>query len=108
MVSEVRTILLNEEEVVTALTSYRRLNPGFLPSGKITGCKARDEVEAIVVIAMQFGGIVKPMERTLSAEALLEPIIHFCIENNILLPRRGRKSVIFDDGRPALYVEMDS
>ncbi|MBI3419163.1 MAG: hypothetical protein HY053_03415 [Proteobacteria bacterium] len=39
---------------------------------------------------------------------LLDPLIHFCIENNILLPRRGRKSVIFEDGLPALYVEMDS
>lgn len=106
MVYEVRTIVLNNEEMAMALNTYRRHHPDFLPLGKILDCEVRDEAELVAMVEAECAGVKKPVERKISNEALLEPMIQFCIENNIMLPKRGRKMMVFDGGQPALYVEM--
>jgi hypothetical protein len=39
---------------------------------------------------------------------LTDPLIHFCIEHHIMLPRKGHKSALLTEGAPSLFVELET
>lgn len=118
MVLEVRKIILSPEELTMALNSYRRKDPGFLPGGRILRCEICHDEEIAVELEqeMELVEIERNWRKAFEISrkvALLpsrvtEPLIHFCIDYSIMLPRRGRKSTILSQGLPILFVELET
>jgi hypothetical protein len=107
MASEVRQITLTTEELTAAIDGYRRMTPGFLPAGKIVDCKPAGDAGLTLTVETPVGTLTQATEVVIRGLDLLKPMIRFCIENNIVLPRAGRKSVRCADGALSLCVTLD-
>jgi hypothetical protein len=106
MVKEMRKIILSRDEVMTALESYKRNNFEFLPAGKIVQCDLKHGAPVAVGIETATANKIKTTEFHLDHTKLLEPLIRFCIENNIVLPRNSKKSALIGDDQAALYIQI--
>ena len=107
MVQDIRRIILSETELAAAIESYRRVTPDFLPTGTMKSCKPCDLQHIAVLVEVAAGNTVKDVELKLSCGDLLRPLIRFCLENNIMLPRDGKKAVMIANGLIALHVTLD-
>jgi hypothetical protein len=105
MVEEVRKIMLSMDEIKAAYEAYRVTAPGFLPEGTILGCQTREDA-VIVSIDASSSDTKKQYEVILRGIDVLRPLIRFCIENSIMLPRDGKKSVLIDKTRIVLVIEL--
>ena len=107
MVQELRRVILSEEELRCALESFRRVAPTFLPPGTIETCAPTSGDELHVVINFTSDSASSKSEVKLSCAALLKPIIRFCIESNIMLPRDGKKSIMLTNSQVTLCISLD-
>lgn len=89
MVEEVRQITLNAAELMRALECYRAKNASFLPPGVIVDFSTSANQTFKVMVNTEGG--IRGTEFTFAD--LLEPVICFCIESGVPLPRASRKSV---------------
>jgi len=106
MVKEMRKIILTKDEVMTALDVYRRSNFEFLPPGKIVSCELKPGAPVTIGIETMYANNVQAESFSLETSRLLEPLIRFCLDNNIVLPRNSRKSALIGDGQAALYIQI--
>ncbi len=106
MVQEVRKIILNEDELRAAFERHR-VTPNFLPDGKIIGCKIAADDCVVVTLELPYGSRVQHSNFVFNAADVVNPLIRFCLENNIMLPKNGRKSFRVIDNQPCLQVELD-
>jgi hypothetical protein len=104
MPGEYRLITLSNEELGVALASFRRVNPDFLPPGSMTlFLVTRDGLE--VTIAAADGTTSRS---AVAFDALVEPLISFCLDSNIKLPRAAQKRAVVSEGALALEMRLDS
>ena len=98
MPREIRKIILDDEELIQALMSYRRVREDLLPPGQILSVKPDGKNDAVIDIEFKFG----PNERrdlfTLKNQKLVDALIRFCIENNIVVPRQGKRAAHHQNG----------
>ncbi len=107
MVQEFRRIVLSTEEVEDALEIYRRIAPAFLPEGKIARCNVTEYgVVKLMLETKREGGQPHQTYHTLQALDILKPIVGFCIEHQIPLPKSGRKLIEMQRGCVVLRVEL--
>jgi hypothetical protein len=106
MVQDVRDLFLSPEEIKTAFKCYQRMSPECFPNETILRCAV---VNNTVVVSSETKGENPPKrrEQVFQSSELLQPMIRFCIENNIMLPRDGIKSAIIREGKLALHVELN-
>jgi hypothetical protein len=111
MVQEYRRIILDEDELRSAFEAYRRMRPQALPAGKITHCAASQHGAEAATVTLTIeppdAGHGPSTQHLLTEAAILEPVIRFCIENNIVLPRNGRKTVGVVGGKVSLCVALN-
>ena len=107
MVQDIRKIGFTNNELLTAFECYGRTTPKFLPGGKILSCNPVDDDGVNIRIAMEYGSTVHEVEFIYRGNDVLKPLILFCIENNIMLPRDGRKSFAIVEGRAIVTIELD-
>jgi hypothetical protein len=93
MAVEQRKIILNPAEIVAALRAFRRANANRIPPGEIAGCRYEDDHVAIEIHDRDDFG-PRNFSHRLSYETMCDVMVQFCLENNIPLPRRGKKSVL--------------
>jgi hypothetical protein len=108
MPKEMRKIILSTEELVEALDSYKRTNFEFLHAGKIAPCEVKANAPVFVGIKSAGENTMKTIQFALRATDLLEPLIKYCIENNIMLPRNSRKSVLLGDDQAVLFIQINT
>ncbi|MGB9153981.1 MAG: hypothetical protein WCD70_12950 [Alphaproteobacteria bacterium] len=105
MVQEVRRIILSKPELLSALESHRRMSPDILPDGKIV------DFEIIDSTSMRVNVETDPTKQessvVFSGDKLIFALIRYCIENNIILPVKGRKSVLIAEGTVSLCISLD-
>ncbi len=106
MVQDMRRIILSEEELVSAIESYRRMTPSFLPEGTVKTC-APSDAHVSVTLQVPAGNSTNDVELKLSCADLLKPLIRFCLENNIILPRDGKKVALISQGQVILGITLD-
>lgn len=106
MVMEVRDIMLSLEEVQNAFVGYQRIAPDFLPKGTIVKCATSGE-SVILTVDMMYGGSVQRSDISFKGLDVLKPLIRFCIENNIMLPRDGKKSIQYRDDKILMHIELN-
>jgi hypothetical protein len=106
MAQEIRDIILTSEEIVSAIESFRRVTPHFLPDGKILQC-APDVGDSVkIAVETSYGNSTQRTDISFKMGDLLKPILRFCIENNITLPVGGRKSVVLQNGSLSLHIVL--
>ncbi len=106
MVQELRQIVLDKNELISALESHRGMTCGYMPTGKIIDLAIVDDTNSVnVTLASVSQG--KEISVMLSDAMLLQPLIRFCIENNIMLPRQGSKKVCVTKEHVALRIILD-
>jgi hypothetical protein len=106
MVKEMRKIILTKDELITALDAYKRSDFEFLPPGKIIGCALKAGEPVTVALETMYANKIQATEFNLEPQRLLEPMIRFCLENNIVLPRNSKKSALIGDDQAALYIQI--
>jgi hypothetical protein len=106
MAQDIRNIILSLDEVLSAFACYQRVTPTFLPNGIIVGCRTTKE-SVILSLRAQNGDASDRSDVALTGLDVLKPLIRFCIENNIMLPREGRKSLIIESNRIIMHIELD-
>lgn len=107
MVQELRRIILDCNELTAALECYQRLANDFLPDTKILNCRTSGE-KTVEVKIQTLQADAEPTTIQLTPEDLLFPMIRFCIEGNIMLPRDGGKTVMIGEDKVALCIALNS
>jgi hypothetical protein len=106
---EQRQIMLSEAEVLQALESYRRTRTDFLPNGDVTGLALKPpprdgSVHLVVSVVMVYGQTRHTISIEIAEADVVHLLIRFCLENNIPIPKIGRKSAGIIDGMLALVI----
>jgi len=103
MVQDVRQIILTQEELQSAIECYRRITPNFLPQGQIVKCIPVDDT---LHISVQTPAPNAPQQQdfVFRGQDAVKPLIRFCIENNIMLPMNGFKSLHSQEGVASLCI----
>jgi len=108
---ERRQIMLSEPELLQAIQSYRRVHPDFLPDGELNelGVKpsADGGVHLTIDVSMVYGQMRQVLRIEPVAKDIVELLVRCCLENNIPIPRAGRKSAGIVDGMLALIICTD-
>jgi hypothetical protein len=108
---ERRQIMLSEPELLQAIQSYRRMHPDFLPHGELKelGLKpsADGGVQLTIDVSMIYGQMRQIIRIEPVAKDIVERLVRCCLENNIPIPRAGRKSAGIVDGMLALIICTD-
>ena len=105
MVQELRRIILTKQELFSALECHRRMTPQFLPEGKIVDFETINETSMMITVetdpSVQEASVFFPDDK------LIQALIRFCLENNIMLPLQGRKSVLVAQDNVSLCIDLD-
>jgi hypothetical protein len=107
MPREHREIIFSPEELESAVRSYARVTPRFLPVAEHVACSHDGAGGLTITVQATYGATVQEMSieaKPADIEALL---IRFCLENNVMLPRAGRKRVVAHEDGLALLIELE-
>jgi hypothetical protein len=107
VVQELRRITFSTDELAMAFEAYGRRTPEFLPGGRLVSCEIVNDDGVKIIFAMEYGSSTHEVEFVYRGTDVLRPLILFCIENNIMLPRDGRKALAIDKGHAILVIELD-
>ncbi len=105
MVQELRQIIFGKEEFISALEAHSRMNISYLPKGKIVAFEILDVTSVMVTVATDDSP--EGVRVILNESKLLKPLIRFCLENNIMLPRDGHKSVLLTENNVTLCIALE-
>ena len=106
---ERREITLSADELQDAVISYMRVSKDEFPVGRLVSIDAVDadgaQGLAIRINPRNCGS----QEITIHLEAarMVDTLIRFCVENNIPVPRDGRKRARFSAGSASLLILLD-
>lgn len=107
MVRQNLLTILSHDDVVRALKSYRRQHPGFIADGQIESCRVDGNTLSIdLALAVPGKGSLLARGQIAIAD-LTDPLIRFCLENNIRLPNSTDTHACVIDGEIALQVSLD-
>jgi hypothetical protein len=107
MVQEYRKIIFSTDELMSALALYRQIMPTFIPEGKIVRCSALEYGAVKVILQTSEGEKAQQTSLILQGVDVLKPVIGFCIEHKIMLPKAGRKSIEVQRGSVVLRVDLN-
>ncbi|MDD4617507.1 MAG: hypothetical protein PHW76_10475 [Alphaproteobacteria bacterium] len=102
-----RQISFSKEELYNAFSAYARKSPDFLPKGDLLSCTPKlktEEGSSVEVAIKTSSGEKKILYRDTT---VLQALILFCLENNVMLPRDGQKMFVVIDGRACLLIQLN-
>jgi hypothetical protein len=92
---EIREVILDQDELLQAIHSYTRTLPTKYPPGRVVASASRSTPEGLLIEASinppNCGDQV--ITTQLTGDAPVEMLVRFCLENNIPVPRSGKKMV---------------
>lgn len=94
MAREFHQIVFSLDEVMRAVSAYRRNHPDFLPAGTVKR-HVLSGTKLTLSIELTYAGNRQIMDFVLDASQLADPIVKFCAENNIAVPRADRRNMKF-------------
>ncbi len=94
MPGEIRLIIFDRIEVLSALTEYRKRRGKPLPSSDHVEVTIRDKPKILVTLAIVPEGKQIPLEFVFEGEELAAALIMFCIGRKIPLPATGVSKTI--------------
>jgi hypothetical protein len=103
---ELRRVILSANDFGSAIASFKRANDDFLPAGTVVECRVNQDASGRVKLRVPGAGPEELQQIVIPPATLTEILIRFCIENNISLPRIGRKRAVAHGDRAALEVHL--
>lgn len=107
MAAELRYIVLSNGEVESGIQAYRRMNSDFLPAGDITSWTVNDDQTMTIEMDVKGGSTVNHVTFTVDGDEVTAILVRFCIENNIVVPRAGRKDWHLQGGKVTLRIRLN-
>ncbi len=108
MPGEIRYIIFNDVEVLSALAEYRRQRNEPLPSSDDVEVTIRDKPKILVTLAIVPKGKQLPIELVFEGVELAAALIMFCIDRKIPIPATGvSKTIELVGGSIALQILKD-
>jgi hypothetical protein len=107
MVQELRQIVLNKQELISALEGHSRMAPNFLPPGKISNSDRLDSSNIAVTISGAANDPHLAANMVLGDSKLMNPLMRYCQENNVALQRSARKAVVVEEDTVSLRLMVD-
>ncbi|MEQ8333194.1 hypothetical protein [Nisaea sp.] len=106
MPREIRTIIFSDAELTGAVDSFRRVRKDLLPPGAVHGVEAHEDGNILVTIEAKFGPNVRNDNYILEHKFVVEALVRFCIETNIVIPRAGSKKMRRSDTEWILEIQL--
>lgn len=103
MPCEIRDIVFSKDEVTAALCAHDRMCEQEI-EGDVADLKVEDGNDLRVILHVQADG--KKQAVTVDAGTLLDALVRYCIETNIMIPRRSKKSVLAAGDSARLRIEL--
>jgi len=94
MASEIRTVIFSQNEVVRAITEFRKHIGRPLPRGSVFKFSIRDKPKLELKLAIAIEGQEKLEDVTVTADELGAAFVMFCISSRIPLPARDATKAI--------------
>ncbi len=91
MPTEIRQIILNEEEILLAVASYRRVREDIVPAGDVHWVMPAGGGKFSIEVVSRLGGEENRKRVTVDNPIMVEALTRFYIENNIIVPDAGRR-----------------
>ena len=106
MIHEIRQIIFSTEEIKRAFISYRKVVPEFMPNGEVTGCNPAPNGEVSLDVTVRNDNQIIMKKILMKRIDVVKPIIRFCVDCGIKLPRQGKKSITVGEGTITLVVQL--
>jgi len=100
--------MLSDTELKEAIDSFRRVHKEILPPGTVHGIETQPDGSILVAIEMKFGPNIRNDKFILEQQNVVEAIVRFCIETNVVIPRSGTKKVMRTDKEWILEIRLKS
>ena len=94
MPSEVRNIVFEREEIVRALTAYRKRKGKPIPSGTVFKYVIESEPAVRVALAVAVDGEDRLVHLEFPSEEVGAALVMHCIQDKIPLPARGARKAL--------------
>ena len=107
MPSESRRLTFSLDEIRVAVTTYATRVGAQLPGGEIVGVASGPGPEQEVSLLFAVAGEETQRDAGFKTEFLGAALIMHCIEQNIPIPRKARRSLGIRDGVLSLYLNME-
>jgi hypothetical protein len=105
---DIRRIVFSKDELLCAFQAFARKTPEFLPEGKLLSCTPTISTEKGSEIVIKMETPQKEQTELHYRDAdVLQPLILFCLENNVMLPRQGRKSFLVLEEDATMIVDLN-
>ncbi len=101
---EVRDIVFSKEEVAAALCAHDRMCGEQEIQGAVADVRVENGDDVNVKLSVE--GADESQIVTVGGDKLLAALIRYCIENNIVIPRRSKKSVLPAADAARLRIEV--
>ncbi len=106
MATELRRIFLSSDELLKATHSYLRVNVELVGAVSVSSTHVcKDGTLSVRFVRTAQPGKPKG-DILLQKEQVVELLIRFCMENNIPIPRNGKKAVVVRDRGIALQIKV--
>ncbi len=106
MVTEIRHVMFESDEVQQALTDFQRHRKRPLPPGTVVEVKMWSDPEAGCALEWIPHGLEERRTRVFSADELGAALIHYCMREKIPLPARASKVLQLIGDRMGLIVTI--
>ena len=109
MATEIRTIILSQDEVLRAVTAFRKRKSQPLPPGAVFKFSLHRNPKIRLALAIAVDGAERLESVDFSGEELGAALVMFCIGNKIPLPARkaSKRLRVFGDSL-ALVVSLNA
>ena len=106
MPREHRRIFFAADELLNAMVAHDRTLPARVMLGEAEACVTGAGPSVAVKCRVQDGNVYRSQQAELPLEFVLHSMIRYCLENNIMIPRPGRKTVEYCDGEICLQITL--
>ncbi len=106
MPRERRQIALTDAEMAVAVERYAEQNPDRFPTGRVTNCVASSDGLDLTIRSRDLAR--RASHYHVSRADTLRILIFFCLDQRIPMPRKGEKSLYFEDGILHLQITLDT
>lgn len=107
MLKEIRSILFSQQDLEDAFKLFHTSVQAILPAGRIISFDVSGNKEATVRVNVvaQDGEV---SEVIIASAHVAAAMLHYCILNNIPVPRKAKKKIELIDGNLALTLTLES
>ena len=108
MITEIRHLLFQDDDLIRALVEYKKKRNESLPTGSIIGFKIEENQQIIrCILKIYSEKCDEKIDFRFEHEEIREALITYCLYRNIPLPSKIYKYLRMFDDRVALFISLN-